>query len=946
MTPGRRRRLVALLVIALLVLLTALVSAAASLYTQFLWFQELGYPQVFLKTLVTRVLLGASAAVAMGGFLWVNVALARGPRTRFARLVGDTVFRRAERSSSYRQARLGLGTSVVVFALFAASAATGKWATWLRFQNAVPFGYTDPLFGRDAAFYVFRFPIWTSVLAFLAWAVGLALLLSAASYVLEEAIRYAGGEIHVSERACTHLGLLSGALALCAAGRYYLKSLALPFAGLGVTAGAGFADVHARLPALYVLTATAVLLAVGLFIAWRRTSLRLVTYLIGGQIVLGILGQTIVPPLIQALLVRPNEFAREQTYIGWNIRATLFAYGLGDVLRTNRYSVDYTLTRKDLDENAPTVDNIRLWDHRPLLATFRQLQGLKDYYRFWDLDTDRYVIDGKLTQVMLSARQFEVNGLVEAARTWINTRLKFTHGYGLCMSPVNAVTESGGPEFIVGGFPLGGQGRVPVIQPEVYYGTLKPGSSYARAGELREPTQQPGEAAWPPAYLAALTTQAYVVAPSKMAEFDYPQERHEQSTTYAGAGGVPLTGWWRRLLFSIRFGDLSLCLTSQLSPKSRIQLYRQVEDRLRALVPFLAFDSDPYLVVADGRLFWFCDGYTVAGHFPYSQPQPSGMNYVRNSVKCVVDAYNGSVWLYTADPQDAMLRVWARTFPGLFLPLSAMPQSLQAHLRYPEDLFRIQAQMFNTYHMDKAPDFYRREDKWDIPTERFGSQVMTLEPYYIIMRLPGETQESFILMLPLRPVGRDNMIAWLCARWTDKGGELVSYEFTHQRNLLGPQQVETLIDQDPTISEQITLWDQRGSHVTRGNLMVIPINDTLLYVEPLYLQAEASAVPELKRVIVVLDQDRIAMRPMLRDALAAALGTPRAPAAAPAPVPLDQSKAQLPDWAAQVQEHLAKAREYQEKSAAELRRAEELWGQKQESLPTAPETNRGKVVTP
>jgi uncharacterized membrane protein (UPF0182 family) len=560
-----------------------------------------------------------------------------------------------------------------------------------------------------------------------------------------------------------------------------------------------------------------------------------------------ILAGVAYPGLIQRYQVSPNEIVKEKPYIDFNIRYTRLAYGL-DNIEEREFPAEETLTLQDLRKNEATLKNIRLWDTQPLLATYSQLQEIRTYYKFTDIDIDRYLINGEYRQVTLSPRELSAKDL--PSRIWINERLTYTHGYGAVVSPVNRVTREGLPEFWVKDIPPAASTDLRISRPQLYFSEL---------------------------------ATDYVFVKTQAKEFDYPAGDQNVYTTYEGQGGIPLGSFWRKTLFAARLGDLKLLLSNDLTPGSRVLLYRNIRERVQRIAPFFRYDDDPYMVISTaGRIVWLLDGYTVSDRFPYSAPTRGLGNYVRNAVKVTVDAYDGTVHFYVADPADPLIRTTARIFPGLLQPLDAMPADLRAHIRYPEGLFRVQAGMYAVYHMRDTQVFYNKEDLWSIPVRHGAGPDRPMEPYYLILRLPGEPKEEFVLLIPFNPSKKDNLSAWLAARSDPPHyGKLVVYNFPKQKLIYGPRQIEARIDQDSFISQQLSLWNQRGSQVIRGNLLVIPIERSLVYVEPLYIAAEKGQLPELKRVIVGFG-DRIAMAETLEDAMARVFGGPAASAGAEA----------------------------------------------------------------
>jgi uncharacterized membrane protein (UPF0182 family) len=846
---GRSR---ALFFVALALFVVGLVAQVVPLYTDWLWFQEVGYRQVFLTTLSLRGSLFTAVAVGVLVFLWTNLTFA-------ARTARPDVLWELED-------QLGLPGRVVIEPLlrrflpvvlaliaFAAGArASARWETLLGWANAVLFGTTDPLFGRDLAFYVFVLPFWRVVTGWATALVAGTLVLTVVVYVLQRSLVLTSRGPRLAAGARSHLLVLGAALLALAGVGFWLDRFELVYSPRGVVFGASYTDIHASLPVLGALAVLAGLCAVACLVQLTQPGLRFVA---AGLLTLAgvwVFGLGVYPALLQRLRVTPNELAAERPFIANNIRMTRQAYGL-DRIEERLFPADETLDVRALDRNAPTIKNIRLWDYRPLLRTFAQLQEIRTYYKFQDVDNDRYVINGEYRQLMLSPRELSYAHL--QSRIWINEHLTFTHGYGVVVGPVNRVTPEGLPEFFVKDIPpKSSEGFPPVTRPEIYYSE---------------------------------TSNEYALVRTRSQELDYPAGDQNVYTTYGGTGGVPLSSWLRKLAFAARFGEIKILLSNDLTADSRIMMYRSVVERIRQIAPFFRYDRDPYVVVTDaGRLVWMLDGYTVTDRYPYSDPVRGLGNYVRNSVKVTVDAYNGDVRFYLADPSDPIVRAYARAFPGLLAPLDAMPADLRRHLRYPEDFFAIQARKYAVYHMEDPQVFYNREDLWAVPRRSVDGREREMEPYYTIMRLPGEPREEFMLLTLFNPSRRDNMIAWLGARSDPPNyGRLIVYNFPKQKLVYGPRQIDARIDQDPVISQQLALWNQRGSTVIRGSLLAIPLDQSLIYVQPLYLAAaEQGALPELRRVIVAYG-NQIAMEPTLDQALARIFGGRAAPAGPAAPAP-------------------------------------------------------------
>ncbi|MBI3989099.1 MAG: UPF0182 family protein, partial [candidate division NC10 bacterium] len=812
-------------------------------YTDWLWFHEIKLPFVFVKILTTRLLLAGIFGVLFFLFLYFNLRLAG--RT----VAADVLIELEDRFGlpsrliiePYFQRLLLPGTFLL--GLFAAFQAGATWEDYLRFAYAVPFGITDPFvdrvgFGNDIGFYIFRLPFFVFLYRFLMLTLILTLLLTALVYFLFRGIQVGTRGPVFAPRTKAHLLILGAVILLVKAVGYHLDTYELLYSPTGVVFGAGYADVHANLPVLRALTALAALVATLSIVQIFRSGFRLVLLGLAALIVVAFLGLGIYPTLLQRFRVAPNEIAAEQPYILNNIRLTRQAYALNRI-KEQEFPAEESLTLQDLKRNDLTIKNIRLWDHRPLLRTYAQLQEIRTYYKFTDVDIDRYQINGEYRQVMLSPRELSYQDL-PGEKSWINQHMIYTHGYGVVMTPVNRLTKEGLPELFIKDIPPVSNVNVAVKRPEIYYGEL---------------------------------TDGYVLVKTNRQELDFPSGDTNVYSTYAGEGGVSIGSFLRRLLFAIRFGNVNVILNRDITPESRIAYYRKIEERVKQAFPLLRYDRDPYLIIAqDGRLFWIIDAYTTSHRYPYSAPIRGVGNYIRNSVKVVIDAYNGSLAFYLADPEDPIIQAYTRAFPGLLKPLEEMPKDLQAHIRYPVDLFTIQARMFAIYHMRDPQVFYNKEDLWGIPTKVEGGREAGMEPYYMIMKLPGEEKEEFILLIPFTPTRRDNMIAWMAARADRPNyGKLVAYTFPKAKLIFGPKQIDARIDQDATISQQITLWSQAGSQVIRGNLLAIPIEKSLIYVEPLYLAATENSLPELKRVIVAFG-NTLAMEETLEGALQRVFG--------------------------------------------------------------------------
>jgi uncharacterized membrane protein (UPF0182 family) len=841
------RRAAPFIVLATL-LIAGLVAAAAltGWLVDWLWFDAVGFGAVFATMWHAKLAAFTVAAVLSAALLAANgLHAARAPappvrRLRILRPDGSDfelpdLLEFTPENLPWRA--LVIAAAALLGVLIGAAQA-GNWELFLEWMYGLPFARTDPLFGHDLGLYVFALPGWRALrdLAFLLTFLSAAMALGI--YWVRGGIDVSRGFPQPSVAASRHLSVLLAVFFLLKAGDYVLQRYDLLLGDTGVVFGAAYTDVHVRLPLLAVLIAVcvagALLSGANLWAPGFRLPVAAIVLLFATALFAGI-----VPDLYQSYRVKPDELRLEAPYIEHNIALTRYGFAL-DRIGRRPFPAAGTLSPAVLAANDATIQNLRWWDPRPLLDTYRQLQELRLYYDFHDIDIDRYTIEGASRQVMLSARELDQRKLPGDAQTWINQHFKFTHGIGVAMSPVNRFDEEGLPLFYVKDIPPASPVGLRVDRPELYFGE---------------------------------ETRNYVVVRGGTSEFDYAKGQENVYTTYAGRAGVALGTVWRRALFAWYFGDLKLLISGNVTGGSRILFRRLIRERVRQIAPFLLLDRDPYIVLSEGRLVWMQDAYTASAALPYAQPnQRGGINYIRNAVKIVIDAYDGTVVFYLADPSDPIARTYQRIFPTLFQPLEAMPAALRQHIRYPEDLFILQAGMYGTYHMTDPEVFYNKEDLWSFPQESYSGETITMAPYYVIMRLPGEAHEEFILMLPMVPNSRDNMIAWLAARCDGEHyGTLIEYAFPKEKLVFGPAQIEARIDQDTTISQQLSLWNQTGSRVIRGNLLVIPIDDALLYVEPLYLRAERRELPELKRLIASA-ADRVVMSQGV-DTLLAALFT-------------------------------------------------------------------------
>jgi uncharacterized protein len=842
------------------------------MYTDYLWFtHDVGYPQVFGRILGTKFLLFLTVSVGFFVYALINLIVANRvvgavEEPAFA-LRGGRIVRitRAVRVGTFWLLVLG----VLVFSLFVGLTAVGAWNDYLLYRNGQPFGVKDPLFGRDVGFYVFQLPFLSFVSGLILFGTLLVLLGVGSFYYFNRALGWLGGMPTFLPSVKPHLLILSTLFVLAFAWYLWLARYDLVFSDHDQFFGAGYTDVYATLPILNSTVFGLIAVALLCLISLRPgAGLLLPVGGFGVVILFWIAASMFYPPAVQRFIVVPNQLGRERPYIQRHLEFTRRAYQL-DRVAVRVMHVREELTEADLRGAQGSLENLRLWDFRPLSQVYNSLQALKPYYRFVDIDVDRYQIGGKVRQVLLSVRELNLEGLPPEARRWQNMHLLYTHGYGLVLNPVTEATSEGQPVLLVRDLP-------PVTPPDI-------------------PLQNPA------VYFGENTTQHAIVR-SRQKELDYPLLTGSGSeenvyTTYAGDGGVPIGGWLARLMFAIRLGDNNLLLSRDLTAESRLLFRRSIAERVQTLFPFLLWDDDAYPVIANGEIIWLCDGYTFSRNYPYSKPFFSRdaplrrFNYLRNAVKVTVHAYTGEVKAYIADESDPIIRAYARAFPGLFQPMKAMPEEIKAHIRYPLDMFSVQAKLLELYHTTDARIFFNKEDAWQIAREVLTDrEPQPMLPYYVIMQPPGEKEPRYILTLPFTPQNRDNLVGWLAAHCDpDRYGEMILYRFPKERLVYGPAQIEARINQHPEISIQLNLWNQQGSQVFRGNLLVVPLGNAMLYFEPIYLRAAyEAAIPELKKVILA-SGSRVVMTDTveegLRRLLAEAKPSPGAPPAAAPPAP-------------------------------------------------------------
>lgn len=834
--------------VAILILLPSL----AAFYTDWLWFQELALQQVFMRMLTARASLGLVVFAAVFAVLFLNLRLVQSALTQRSFTVFGPQGPRAI-ALDLRRLKPLLVLGALVAAAMMAFWASRKWEVWLMARNAVPFGTTDPILGHDIAFYLFQLP-------FLQFLHNLAFMTVLLSAIAVAGAHFAGQNLSfdpnrgllLSSGARRHLSVLAAVLLLLLAFKAWFGVPELLTTSSGTVHGASYVDVHARMPVQWILVVVAI---AGAALALYQTMqprfwplLSAVALYVGVTVAGGAYAI-----ILQRFVVSPNEQVRETPYITHSIAATRAGFALDKVVE-RELSGEAPLTLADIERNAATLDNVPLWNERPLLDTFGQIQEIRTYYDFVSVHNDRYEIDGKYRQIMLSAR--EMNSAALPSGSWINERLTFTHGYGITLGPVNEVTPEGLPVLFVKDLPLKSSVDLAVTQPAIYYGEL---------------------------------SNDHVFVKTATAEFDYPRGDANEFGAYAGQGGIAVDTFFRRLLFAIRFASTDTLFSPNLTEQSRVLMHRRIAERVRRIAPFLVYDAAPYLAISQGRLVWIQDAYTSSSRYPYSKPAASGINYIRNSVKVTVDAYDGTVNFHVVDTRDPVVATLARIFPTLFKPLGEMPEDLRTRLRYPQGIFALQAAMFANFHMTNPATFYNGEDQWDIPTLGEGAQALPMSPYYTMMKLPGESGAEYIQMLPYTPRQKDNLAAWMVARSDGENyGQLVVFQFPKQTVIFGPRQIAARISQDQVIAPQITLWNQQGSEVIQGSLLVIPIEESLLYIRPMYLRAANGRIPELKRVVVAY-RNQIVMEDTLDASLARLF--PRGGAAPQTPRPQPQQAA-------------------------------------------------------
>lgn len=825
------------LLIALVAVLIVFVPQIAHFATDYLWFSELGYASVFLKFTFAKFAVGfvVFLLVFLLSYFTLLVTTKYQPEIK---VEDDTIIHVPEKKTGKQV--LAIVPSLFLGILAGWISATALWQNILLFLDQTPAGVVDPVFGRDISFYFFNLSLFESVyyLAFFFLAVIFLFNLLMTCYLQgfsKKTFKLMGKRIIYFSMAFVLL-LIVG---------FQLQAANLLYAQDSAVFGAGYTDLKVTLPMYNLASIACVIAAISLLVGLKKRSARIAAIgpvLLVAVLLIGGIAQTAV----QNFIVNPAEIHKEQPYISNNIDMTNKAYGLDNITEIE-FSADGTLTASDLKDEMDTINNIRLIDYRPTITVFNQLQSMRLYYKFVDIDIDRYEINGAQQQVYLSARELDQSSLDTSAQTWVNKYLKYTHGYGAVVTPVNKVTTQGQPEMWVENIPPSSTiEELTITRPEIYFGQL---------------------------------TNDYVIVNTDEPEFDYPIGDTNAQTQYEGDAGIRMT-MGNKVLFALDRANYKILFSNLIHSDSKILLNRNILDRVEKIAPFLTFEQDPYLVIDNGELVWVIDAYTSSNKYPYAARVSNtaspfyGQNYVRNSVKVTVNAYDGETKFYIVDETDPLIQSYAKVFPGLFLTLDEMPQSIREHLKYSTTLFEVQTEIYQRYHMKDPTVFYNKEDVWSIANEIYGSEITQMEPYFVNMSLPGSNETEFLLIRPFTPTQKDNMVAWLAARNDDENyGKLVLFKFPKQSTIYGPAQVEARISNDSEISQNLNLWDQQGSSVIRSNLLVIPIQNSILYIEPIYLTTNnENSLPEVVRIVVAY-KDKIVMAKTLDEALSQLFGT-------------------------------------------------------------------------
>ena len=825
-------------------------------WTDLLWFKEIGYTATYVKQVFAKLYVGIPFFVVFMIFIYIYLQRIKSNYYRYMNILTTK-----DEEKTLNQT-MGV-VSVLTALFFSFGIANSFWMQILKFINSTSFNIKDPIFAKDIGFYVFTLPLVTEIFTFLLGFIIFLMLITIVIYIVLISIRqpmdkeelgskirrlrtdnsFASLQKRVMELALDQIMLIGVVFFAIVALRSYLASFGLLYSETGAIYGAGFTDINVTLGVYRIQIAVSIISAIALILARYKRNKKLAAFGPIALVAVYLLGIG-AEMAVQAVIVSPNELARERKYITNSLEYTKMAYGLDDI-DVEEFSVDQDLTYDDLLDNQDTISNISLNDYRPTNEAYNQLQGLRNYYKFHDVDIDRYIIDGKLTQMFLSVRELDKEALDDNAKTWVNQHLKYTHGYGLTMSPVNKVTSSGQPSMVVRNVPpVSDYKELEVTVPQIYFGEL---------------------------------TNDYVVVNTDEQEFDYPMGEELQTTKYQGTAGIKLN-FLNKVLYSIREGSFKLLVSGGVNSDSKIIINRNIMDRVNKIAPFLSYDEDPYAVVVNGKIYYIIDGYTTTKYFPYAEPFNENANYIRNSFKVIVDAYNGDVNYYIVDEKDPLVETYSKIFPKLFKPMSDMPKEFVSHLRYPQTMFDVQAKMYGTYHTNQPDIFYNREDKWEIAKQNYQGKTQVMESLYFTFELPGEGKPEFVLSIPYTPTGKQNMTAFLVARNDGEYyGKLKLFEFPKSKTIIGPEQIEARISNNDVISRDLALWDSRGSQVLRGNILTIPINSSILYIEPLYIRADSEkAIPEVRRIIASYN-DKVVMEDTLEKALTSLFGGPSDP---------------------------------------------------------------------
>jgi uncharacterized protein len=804
-----------------------LLKVILNIYPEYLWFSDLGYQAVFLKIMGSKLLLGGISFVVAFVVIYINLRIAFAIRKRFksdAEVVGD-------RGSVFNWETLTFDKSLVfidkfnwlkvmvsvVIGLLMCGGWVLNWEKVQLFINASSFAKADPLFNKDIGFYFFKYPLYQQLQGWLSTLIILCLAIAGAIYATGKAIIINGLRVDIKKAPKVHLSILLAIFFLLLAWLFRLNMYQLLYSPSGIVYGAGYTDIFADLIGYKALVFVSVIIAFLTIMSIFRKGILLPIEGTVALFVVFIVLKGVYPSVVQNLSVKPNEIEKERPYISYHISYTRDAYQLNKI-KEKSIDIRYDLSAKSIQNNTDTIENVRLWDHRPLLKTLAQLQEIRLYYDFYDVDIDRYIIDGKYQQVMLSARELNADQIPVKARNWINQKLTYTHGYGVVMLPVNKKTPEGLPTFYLYDIPPKSTVGLTLDNPSIYFGEA---------------------------------TNSYIITNTKAKEFDYPKGDSNVYAEYKSPKGIVLNNLLKKIVFAIKFQEVKFLFSNYITRESKVLYDRNIMKRVKKVAPFLTYENDPYIVISKGKLYWILDAFTISSKYPYSQPFYRQYNYLRNSVKVVVDAYTGEMTFYIVDKSDPLIRSYAKIFPHLFKDVSTVDPSIKSHFRYPQYLFSVQSKMYETFHMQDPQVFYNQEDLWTIPNETYDENIQPVEPYYTMIKLPEDKGLTFRLMMPFSPAKKNNMIAWMSANSDEPNyGDITVYKLPKDELIYGPMQIESRIDQDTRISQLLTLWGQKGSRVIRGNLLVIPIENSFLYVEPIYLQATQSRFPELKQVVV------------------------------------------------------------------------------------------------